>query len=227
MRTRQGRRTNRSPPPPPLGPSDHPGPPVTPDCIRYIEISKTRIGGADGSADPEAALMARRTLIYALDSCLRLLHPFMPFLTEELWQRLPHDGPSLMISHWPQSGDEPLPVDEAALAQFGSLQGLVRSIRNARAEYRVEPSKKVAAKILTTGATPLPRPHLLDPTSSTPLLAYPPRLDEPSFAILQASPPLPGCSVRACSAAWQAVWRRRYRRRPRHWRCSAASTSIR
>ena len=89
--------------------------------------------------------MARRTLIYALDSCLRLLHPFMPFLTEELWQRLPHDGPSLMISHWPQSGDEPLPVDEAALAQFGSLQGLVRSIRNARAEYRVEPGAQVTA----------------------------------------------------------------------------------
>ena len=44
--------------------------------------------------DPEAEKQARRTLVYVLDSCLRLLHPFMPFITEELWQRLPHDGPS-------------------------------------------------------------------------------------------------------------------------------------
>merc|ERR1719424_1655879 len=118
----------------------------------YLEISKRRISGAGtGDPDPAEAMAARKTLVYTLDSCLRLLHPFMPFVTEELWQRLPHEGPSLMISFWPQRDDEPLPVDTEALDQFSSLQDLVRSVRNARAEYRVEPAKKVAATILASG----------------------------------------------------------------------------
>ena len=114
----------------------------------YIEVSKRRIGAGD---DAQAARDARRTLVYVLDSCLRLLHPFMPFVTEELWQRLPHDGPSLMVADWPQREAEELPVDEGAIAQFGSMQSLVRAIRNARAEYRVEPAKKIAATILASG----------------------------------------------------------------------------
>ena len=97
----------------------------------YIEISKKRMG------DPEAEKQARRTLVYVLDSCLRLLHPFMPFITEELWQRLPYDGKSLMIAPWPQMDDEAaLPSDADALARFASVQALVRSVRNARAEPR-------------------------------------------------------------------------------------------
>ena len=99
--------------------------------------------------DPEAEKQARRTLVYVLDSCLRLLHPFMPFITEELWQRLPHDGKSLMIAPWPQMDDEAaLPSDADALARFASVQALVRSVRNARAEYRVEAHKKVAATVV-------------------------------------------------------------------------------
>ena len=114
----------------------------------YLEISKRRIGASD---DPAAALAARRTLIYVLDSCLRLLHPFMPFVTEELWQRLPHEGPSLMISRWPQMDAESLPVDAEAVGRFSTMQELVRSIRNARAEYRVEPAKKIGATVLAAG----------------------------------------------------------------------------
>ena len=87
----------------------------------YIEISKRRIGA---SGDEAAAMQARRTLVYALDTCLRLLHPFMPFITEELWQRLPHNGPSLMIASWPQRDEQPLPVDKEALAQFECLLNL-------------------------------------------------------------------------------------------------------
>ena len=49
---------------------------------------------------------ARRTLVYVLDSCLRLLHPFMPYVTEELWQRLPHHGESLMVAPWPQLAEQ-------------------------------------------------------------------------------------------------------------------------
>jgi valyl-tRNA synthetase len=66
----------------------------------YIEISKTRM------RTPALALQARRTLVYVWDSCLRLLHPFMPFLTEVLWQQLPHRGDSLMIANWPKMVDE-------------------------------------------------------------------------------------------------------------------------
>ena len=65
----------------------------------YIEISKTRM--REGM-DAVAAMRARRVLVYVWDSCLRLLHPFMPFLTETLWQLLPHEGDSLMISNWPK-----------------------------------------------------------------------------------------------------------------------------
>jgi len=117
----------------------------------YIEISKRRIQGAKTEAELAAALNARKTLVYALDSCLRLLHPFMPFVTEEIWQRLPHEGPSLMIAPWPQRENSELPVDEAAIAEFGSFQAVTRSIRNAKNEYKVEPAKKIPATILSSG----------------------------------------------------------------------------
>jgi len=113
----------------------------------YIEISKGRIN----SDDAKAAQQARRTLIYVLDTCLRLLHPYMPFLTEELWQRLPHDGPSIMISHWPLMADDgPLVRDLDAETGFASIQALVRSVRNARAEYKVNPAKKIAATVIAS-----------------------------------------------------------------------------
>lgn len=77
---------------------------------------------------PPRDIQARRTLIYVLDTCLRLLHPYMPFLTEELWQRLPHDGESIMISHWPlMAEDGALHRDKEAEAEFASIQ--VRVLR--------------------------------------------------------------------------------------------------
>jgi len=85
--------------------------------------------------------------VYVLDTCLRLLHPYMPFITEELWQRLPHHGEALVIAQWPQMGKEPLVRDLPAEAQYASLQALVRAVRNVRAEYRVEPNKKVGATV--------------------------------------------------------------------------------
>jgi len=115
----------------------------------YIEISKIRIG----SGDDEAAQKARRVLVYVLDTCLRLLHPYMPYITEELWQKLPHEGEALIVATWPQMDETALVRDDEAEGLFGSLQGLVRSVRNARAEYRVEPGKKVAATIFA--AAPL------------------------------------------------------------------------
>jgi len=116
----------------------------------YIEASKTRITG--DAATPESAATARRTLVYVFDTCLRLLHPFMPYITEILWQQMPHKGEALMISPWPQTDESTLPVDKEAIESFQKLQDLVRSIRNARAEYQVDPGKKIGARVFAADA---------------------------------------------------------------------------
>lgn len=104
----------------------------------YVEISKTRLY----SNDEDAKKCARWTLVYVMDTCLRLLHPFMPYVTEAIWHRFPRDGSPescLIKASWPKGGD----VDEEVLRRFDRLQALVRRIRNARAEYQVEPAKKI------------------------------------------------------------------------------------
>jgi len=117
----------------------------------YIEVSKTRLQGA--SPDDPAAATARRALVYVLDSSLRLLHPYMPYVTEALWQRLPHEGETIMRAKWPQMpGDPPLAVDDKATAQFALFQDTVRAMRNARAEYKVEPGKKIPATVCVADA---------------------------------------------------------------------------
>jgi valyl-tRNA synthetase len=88
---------------------------------------------------------------------MRLLHPFMPYLTETLWQQLPHTERSVMLADWPQLQDEAgsesaLPTDAAAVRQFGSLQATVRSIRNARAEYGVDPGRKIRCVLVVADA---------------------------------------------------------------------------
>ncbi|KAG2496325.1 hypothetical protein HYH03_005557 [Edaphochlamys debaryana] len=111
----------------------------------FIEASKTRTYGGDAAA--QAA--SRAVLVYVYDSVLRLLHPFMPFVTEELWQAIPHRGEALITASWPARG---LPVDESALASFEVLKGCVRALRNARAEYNVEPARKIGATLVVEDA---------------------------------------------------------------------------
>jgi len=109
-------------------------------CDWYIEIAKVPLYGQDEA-------VARRTvdiLVYVLERTLRLLHPLMPFVTEEIWQHLPHDGEALIVAPWP----EPDPLDEEAEGQMGPIMEMVRAIRNARAEYEVEPSRAIAATIV-------------------------------------------------------------------------------
>ncbi|BBN03099.1 valyl-tRNA synthetase [Marchantia polymorpha subsp. ruderalis] len=108
----------------------------------YIEVSKTRLYKNE---EPLSARKAQHTLVYVFTTVLKLLHPYMPFVTEELWQAMPHEGDALIISKWPQRG---LSKDEQALQQFGDLQTLIRSIRNARAEYSVEPARRISAVIV-------------------------------------------------------------------------------
>ena len=109
---------------------------------------------------PEEAESARRVLVYILDTSLRLLHPYMPYVTEQLWHHLPRASPStdqvshsLMLADWPQMDDEnPLVVDDDAISAFECFQTLTRSIRNARAEYNVEQGKKISATVVASGA---------------------------------------------------------------------------
>jgi valyl-tRNA synthetase len=104
----------------------------------YLEASKTRLYGTDAAA----AATTRAVLVYVLDRTLRLAHPFMPYVTEELWQALPHRGPALIAAAAPRPGGA---VDASALAAFESLQAAVRAVRNARAEYNVEPARRIPA----------------------------------------------------------------------------------
>ena len=104
-------------------------------CDWFIEITKPRMqeGG-------ETAENAQRVLVYVMSGTLKLLHPFMPFITEEIWQALPHEGDSIMVSQWPQY-DEKLSFKKEE-AEFEILMDAIKAIRNTRSQMNVPPSKK-------------------------------------------------------------------------------------
>ncbi|XP_040953642.1 valine--tRNA ligase, chloroplastic/mitochondrial 2 [Gossypium hirsutum] len=108
----------------------------------YIEASKARIYH---SGDDSVALVAQTVLLYVFEKILKLLHPFMPFVTEELWQALPNRREALIISSWPQTS---LPRSTHLVKRFENLQALTRAVRNARAEYSVEPAKRITVSIV-------------------------------------------------------------------------------
>ncbi len=108
-------------------------------CDWYIEMTKVRLKGDHTPRADEA----RKVLVYVLDGCLRLLHPYMPFVTEAIWQYLPHQGEALIIARWPRAGA----LDPEAEEKMAVFMELVRAIRNARAEYEVEPGRRIAAII--------------------------------------------------------------------------------
>ncbi|MEG3005879.1 MAG: valine--tRNA ligase [Oscillospiraceae bacterium] len=115
-------------------------------CDWYIELTKTRL-----NADEETAMNARKVLVYVLSNTLKLLHPFMPFITEEIWLALPHDGESIMISQFPEY-DEKLnfAIEEQ---EFERVMTAIKGIRNVRAEMNVPPSKKASLFIETEHKT--------------------------------------------------------------------------
>jgi valyl-tRNA synthetase len=107
----------------------------------YIEISKHALYGGDETAKQNT----RRVLVHTLDTCLRLLHPFMPFVTEEIWSFLPgHDKP-LIISQWPETNTAL--IDDQAEAQMDTLMDMVRGIRNVRAEYDVDAGRRISVVV--------------------------------------------------------------------------------
>ena len=112
-------------------------------CDWYIEIAKIRLQGDD----EKAKNTAKSVLVYVLTDILKLLHPFMPFITEEIYQAIPHDCESIMISKWVEY-DENLCFAENE-AKMEVLMSAIRAIRNRRAEMNIPPSKKAKVYIET------------------------------------------------------------------------------
>ena len=120
-------------------------------CDWYIELTKTRLNGTD----EDAKLTAQNVLCYVLVTLLKLLHPFMPFITEEIYQALPKcDGAEdiLMTAQWPEYTEAlSFPAEESAME---AVMDLIRAIRARRAEMNVPPSKKAELMIVTDQAGP-------------------------------------------------------------------------
>ena len=112
-------------------------------CDWYIELVKVRL-----REEGETAANARAVLVYVMSNTLKLLHPFMPFITEEIWQTLPHEGDSIMISAWPEY--DPALDFSADEAEMERVMEAIRAIRNRRAQMNVPPSKK--AKVIVETA---------------------------------------------------------------------------
>ena len=112
-------------------------------CDWYIELAKIKLN----SGDEQAAKTAKAVLVYVFSETLKLLHPFMPFITEEIWQALPHSGDTIMISKWPEFSKD---LDFGAEEQdFQIIMDSIRAIRNRRNEMNVPPSKKAKVVIST------------------------------------------------------------------------------
>ena len=115
-------------------------------CDWYIELTKTRLQGEDEGAK----LAAQNVLCFVLTELLKLLHPFMPFITEEIYQALPHEEQFIMTSRWPEyRADLAFPEEEAAME---AVMDTIKAIRARRAEMNVPPSRK--AEVLIVTATP-------------------------------------------------------------------------
>jgi valyl-tRNA synthetase len=112
-------------------------------CDWYIELTKARLY----SEDSDRKQTAMQVLVYVLDQVLRLLHPYMPFITEEIWQSIPHEGAALIIAQWPEYREDL--AFKAEEAQMESVMEAIRAIRARRTEMNVPPSKKAALYILS------------------------------------------------------------------------------
>lgn len=109
-------------------------------CDWYIELAKIRLNGEDEAAKATA----KAVLVYVMSNTLKLLHPFMPFITEEIWQTLPHSGESIMIADWPVYSDAL--NFESEETEMERVMTAIKAVRNRRSEMNVAPSKK--AKVI-------------------------------------------------------------------------------
>ena len=119
-------------------------------CDWYVEVTKARLHGSEADR-----VQAQRNLIFVLDTSLRLMHPFMPFVTEAIWERMPAsvldaDGErasSLMIARWPEPADYECWIDEPAERAFELVRAIVGDVRSTRARYRISPKELLQVSI--------------------------------------------------------------------------------
>ncbi len=112
-------------------------------CDWYIELTKPRLNGDNA----ESKLAAQKVLLYVLTEILKLVHPFMPFISEEIWQALPHEGEALMIESYPKFREElSFPEDET---NFEMVMDAIKAVRARRSEMNVPPSRKAHLIIAT------------------------------------------------------------------------------
>ncbi len=113
-------------------------------CDWYVELAKPRLYNKEKA---EERATAQQVLCTVLETAMRLLHPYMPFITEEIWQHLPHEGESIMVASWPQ---EDVSLENAeAERQMTAMMDVIKAIRNMRAEVSAAPGHKAPAIVLT------------------------------------------------------------------------------
>lgn len=120
-------------------------------CDWYVEISKYYLYRKEGGASADRDRMRTRSLLtYLLDGVMKLLHPFMPFISEEIWQQLPYrTGDALVTAAWPQAKDNQRFAEEAAEMEL--LQEVARTIRNLRSQVKLPPGQKAAVLVRASG----------------------------------------------------------------------------
>ena len=117
-------------------------------CDWFIELAKIRMNGPD-EADAQAA---RQVLVWVLGGTLKLLHPFMPFITEEIWQSLPHEGEALIVAPWPVY--DPALDFPAEEREVRKVMELITAVRTRRSEMGVPPSRKASLFVETADPAP-------------------------------------------------------------------------
>src|SRR5205085_2405321 len=113
----------------------------------YLELAKPALADRDS----DAAAITRHTLLESFEMLLRLLHPFMPFITEEIWQSIPHRGDSIMIAPYPMS--QPALINDAIEIEIASVTSVVSEIRNIRGSQGVSPSHQLKIAVAAPTAT--------------------------------------------------------------------------
>ncbi len=114
-------------------------------CDWYIELTKSSVSSREVT---DEVISARCRIVYVLETSLRLLHPLMPHITEEIWQQLPHEGESIMLAEWPQS--DPARDDKVARDQMETLIALITKVRNIRSEMNIPMQSRLKLYIATT-----------------------------------------------------------------------------
>jgi valyl-tRNA synthetase len=148
-------------------------------CDWYIEAAKIRL--YDEAGDKRTP---RAVLIAVLEQALRLLHPYMPFVTEAIWQALPEgsrQGPALIVARWPEAAEAR--IDAGAEREMTALIELIRAIRAVRSDYNVEPARRIAATVAGGASTALL-------AANRDLLTSLARLDPTQLEVVEATTPL-------------------------------------